>query len=64
MLRPEQFADAPLRLTCNCCERKVVVVMSMLENVDGTPFDERAWRIEKELKRRAQEGNELWEAKG
>lgn len=65
MLRPKQLAHNPLRLTCNCCERNVVATMSMLENVDGSPFDERAWRMENWLKEKGKgEGSEVWGGEG
>lgn len=44
MLRPEQLATRSLRVTCNVCETRTVVTLGMLENMDGSPFDEGGWR--------------------
>ncbi|CAN8074514.1 unnamed protein product [Agarophyton chilense] len=44
MLRPQQLADAPLRVVCNCCEQKTDATLERLENMDGTSFNAMAWR--------------------
>lgn len=43
MLRPEKLARGPLRVKCNCCEKRTNVAIDNLENVDGTLFDVEGW---------------------
>lgn len=45
MIRPQQLVRGPIIVTCNCCFRKVEAAMEMLENMDGTTFDQEAWQI-------------------
>lgn len=44
MLRPEQLERGPMQVSCNCCGKRVKTSMAGLENMDGTMFDEQAWR--------------------
>lgn len=43
MLRPEQLADGPIRVVCNCCDKATKAGINRLENMDGSKFDEKAW---------------------
>lgn len=59
MLRPQQLERGPMHVTCNCCEKKVKVSIEYLENIDGTPFDLQAWRVERNSRREMEEVTEL-----
>ncbi len=45
MLAPEQFRDGPIQVRCNVCDLPATVTIEMLENINGTPFDARAWHM-------------------